>query len=171
MKLVPRSATSFFASHRMASVALVLALSGCAHQAALRPAAESDSPERALAEAHARSWFVRISTPTSSYEGRVQTSGATISRISGASVPLSDIASVERRTVRGGGAIPGAVLGAIGLGALGYAIGGACESTSGCGGRIVLVAGAVTGGLLGLIAGQAIHPSTVRWDSIWQRRQ
>jgi uncharacterized protein YcfJ len=91
-------------------------------------------------------------------------------RIGGASIMLSDILTVERRTIRGSGAIPGAILGALAVGVVGYSFGGTCESTSGCGGRLILVgAGAVTGGFLGLVAGKAIHSGTVRWESIWQR--
>lgn len=138
-----------------------------------RNALEAETPiERILRQAQLQSWFVRASTDDGTYEGRVLTSGSGAIRIAGRSLSVSDIRRLERRSVRGSGAMVGAVVGAVALGVIGFRLTGLCDVSSGCGDEIALVgAGAVTGGFLGMVLGKAISPGAIEWLQIWRKEQ
>lgn len=133
------------------------------------PVMAGDSVGAVIRRAQAESWYVRLSTQDVTWEGRVFNAGAAGFTIDDTRVGYDDVLGIQRRSVRGSGTVPGAVIGGLTLGAFGLALTGLCES-GGCGDTFTLIgAGAVTGGFLGMVAGKLLRPGEIRWIPVWRR--
>lgn len=136
---------------------------------AQEPAPRDTVPQALLDRAARSNWYLRTVTldaPHDTIAGRVRMAGDRY-RIGDALLEPAAIQTLDRRVQEGSGALVGAFVGAIVIGALG-------ESTSDWDGRgdgsanwVGLGLGAGAGAMFGLLAGQLAHPGRVSWQTIW----
>jgi hypothetical protein len=153
-----------------AAVALLGLLALSAGIASAQETAPRDTVPRSMLDRAARSnWYLRTVTldaPHDTIAGRVRRAGDRY-RIGDALLEPAMIRSLDRRMEEGGGALVGALVGAIVMGAL-------AEGVSHLGGRddgstdwIALGLGAGGGAMFGMLAGHAAYPGRVYWQTIW----
>lgn len=150
----------------------MLALSAAtasAQEPVTRDTAQDTVPTALLDRAARSNWYLRtitIDSPHDTITGHVRMAGDRY-RIGDAFLEPAAIRSLDRRTQEGSGALVGALVGAIVIGAL-------AESASDWNGRgdgstnwIALSLGAGGGAMLGMLAGHTVHPGRTSWQSIW----
>lgn len=123
---------------------------------------------RVLQDAASRNARVRL-TAHPPLEGYVEEFvGGTLRLRSGETVVTSGIRQVDIGESRRSGALPGAVLGAVFIGpAISYFL---LDSPSGVAGVEVFgisLAGILSGGVLGGLAGAALKPGGTHWQTVW----
>ncbi len=159
---IPREARPVFG-------ALVAAALLCAGPRAVS-AQQADSTLRSvLVRAHLENWLVQLRGPTlSPVAGRIlQLSDTAALLVGGASARLDEITRVERGGRGHRGAVVGAIVAAVALGALAYGFSGLSDSlthTQRVEGAAVTALG---GAFMGFILGGMIHPGPVHWKPAW----
>ena len=129
----------------------------------------AQSPARPTIDAaRAGNWYLRIATSGSdTVQGRIATVRADTVRFARTYVLMSDVASIDRRIRRGGGALPAGLFGAVVFGALGAGLAGLCESDCEYAWVLPTAGGAATGMAMGAVAGALIVPGRPEWRRLY----
>jgi hypothetical protein len=118
---------------------------------------------------HARSgnWYVRVTTPANdTLQGRITGVRSDSVRFGRAAVFLEDVATIDRRIRRGGGALPAGIFGAVAFGAIGFGLSGLCEFDCGNAALIGLAGGAAIGMAVGSVLGAVVAPGKPEWRRV-----
>lgn len=126
-------------------------------------------PEPLWRRAASSNWYVRLIVPASdTVAGRVRyTSGQ--ARIEGEPVPPI-VLRIERRVVRGNGALLGGVIGLVTGGLMGAGMAQGLSDGEPGSGLEGFGVGAGIGGMLGALSGHIAAPGRVEWEPVWVRR-
>jgi hypothetical protein len=143
---------------RTALILIIASTTSLSAQSPLRPTVDA---------ARANNWYVRFTTlQGDSAAGRVTAVRNDTVRVGRTSVALGDVAIIDRRIRRGGGALPGALFGAATVGFVGASLSGLCESDCEWAWLIGLGGGAAMGLTVGTAIGALAAPGRIVWQRV-----
>jgi hypothetical protein len=120
-----------------------------------------------LRDAAAGYWYLRIHTGDSTQIGRVRAVQRDTAFILQLAIPISQITLVERRHQKGGGTVPGALIGGGLFGLLGIYGAGLCDSSDCPGFGAAFVGAGAIGAILGMLIGSSVSYPEAEWYRIW----
>ncbi|HEX2168027.1 MAG TPA: hypothetical protein VHG09_12410 [Longimicrobiales bacterium] len=126
-------------------------------------------PDDVWRRAGSNNWYLRLIVPASdTVAGLVRyTSGA--AWIGGEPVPPV-VLCIERRVVRGSGALVGGLIGLVAGGLMGIGVAEGLRDPEPGAGLRGFGFGAGLGGMFGVLSGRIAAPGRVEWERVWMRR-
>ena len=120
-----------------------------------------------ITTARAGNWYVRLGTSSGdSVEGRIALLRGDTVRVARTPVLLSDVATIDRRVRRGGGALPTGLFGAAVFGAIGLGLSGLCEFDCEYAWVLPTAGGAAIGMTMGTVVGAMVAPGRIEWRRV-----